>query len=96
MIEMTPGRHPFEELEAALRRVAVDPPANLLDQLTDGDSGIRRSIARLLPDPDTQLLLVIDQFEELFTQTSTATAQAFLDALVRRPSRTRRAACGWS
>ena len=80
--EMTPGAHPFEELEAALLRVAVNPPPSLLEELTDGDE--RRSAGRsrrVLPDDDTQLLLVIDQFEELFTQATAATAHAFLDAL---------------
>ena len=33
------------------------------------------------PTIKSQLLLVIDQFEELFTQATPETAQAFLDAL---------------
>ena len=78
--EFTPGRQPYEELASALLRVAVDPPADLLEGLADGDDGIRRTLQRLRAD-DTQLLLVIDQFEELFTQTSHRAAQAFLDAL---------------
>jgi DNA-binding SARP family transcriptional activator/energy-coupling factor transporter ATP-binding protein EcfA2 len=78
---MTPGEHPFEELEAALLRVAVNPPPSLLEQLTDGESGIRRAVRRVLPDDQAQLLLVIDQFEELFTQTPDATTQKFLEAL---------------
>ena len=82
VVTMTPGSQPFEELEAALLRIAVNPPASLLEQLTAGDSGIRRAVRRVLPDEGSPLLLVIDQFEELFTQASPATAQAFLDALV--------------
>ena len=35
--EISPGPHPFEELEAALLRIAVNPPPSLLDQLLDGD-----------------------------------------------------------
>ena len=81
VVSMTPGSHPFEELEAALRRIAVNPPASLLDQLTSGPAGIRRAVRRVLPDDQSPLLLVIDQFEELFTQTSEETAAAFLDAL---------------
>ncbi len=78
---MAPGPHPFEELEAALLRVAVNPPPSLLDQLLDGETGMRRAVKRVLPDPHSNLLLVIDQFEELFTQAPAATANAFIDAL---------------
>lgn len=67
--EMTPGASPFEALEAALRTVAVDPPATLLDQLLADERGLRSVLPTVLPDPDAQLLLVVDQFEELFTQT---------------------------
>ncbi len=79
--EIAPGPHPFEELEAALLRIAVNPPPSLLDQLLDGETGIRRAVKRVLPDPHSLLLLVIDQFEELFTQAPGETATAFLDAL---------------
>jgi ABC-type glycerol-3-phosphate transport system substrate-binding protein/DNA-binding SARP family transcriptional activator len=81
VVPMTPGSHPFEELDAALRHVAVNPPASLLDQLTSGPAGIRRALRDTLPDDYSPLLLIIDQFEELFTQTADGTAAAFLDAL---------------
>jgi WD40 repeat protein/DNA-binding XRE family transcriptional regulator len=69
-IDMMPGAHPFEELEAALLRVAVNPPVSLLTQLKDGPRGLLRAVNRILPaDPSIELFLVIDQFEELFTLT---------------------------
>ena len=77
----TPGGLPFEELHGALLRVAVGPPLDLLDQLTAGDDGIRQAVQRLLPDDDTQLLIVIDQLEELFTQCDSTTVHSFLDAM---------------
>jgi len=64
---MLPGKHPFEELETALLRVAVNPPASLVQQLSDDERGIARAVRRILPDDGVELLLVIDQFEELFT-----------------------------
>lgn len=68
IIDMIPGKHPFEELEASLLRVAVNPPAHLLSQLKDGPRGLLRAVRRILPvDENIELLLVIDQFEELFT-----------------------------
>ncbi|MEM7286479.1 MAG: BTAD domain-containing putative transcriptional regulator [Actinomycetota bacterium] len=76
---MTPGEHPFEALETALLKVAVDPPAGLLDRLTE--RGISDTVAMVLPEPGTQLLLVVDQLEELFTHAAYTTTQAFLDAL---------------
>jgi WD40 repeat protein/DNA-binding SARP family transcriptional activator len=67
VIVMSPGAHPIEELEAALLRIAVNPPASLLPQLESGELGVLRAVKRALPDDTSELLLVIDQFEELFT-----------------------------
>ena len=78
---MTPAPHPFEQLEEALLGVAVDPPPSLLEQLA-GDQGMQRALDRVLPDDGSQLLLLIDQFEELFTQVDPATANRFLASLV--------------
>ncbi|HZI44819.1 MAG TPA: BTAD domain-containing putative transcriptional regulator, partial [Ilumatobacter sp.] len=77
--EMLPGRYPFEELESALLRVAVDRPAELLAELSADDRGLTRAVKRILPDDNTDLLLIIDQFEELFALTADETVrQAFL------------------
>ena len=67
VVEMVPGAHPFEELEAALLRIAVNPPASLLQQLQRDEHGLRWAAERVLPAGDTELVVVIDQFEELFT-----------------------------
>lgn len=83
-IEMVPGAHPMEEMEAALLRVAVNPPASLLRQLQDDERGLLRAIKRVLPDDSkTELVLVIDQFEEVFTLTTNeAERQHFLNSLL--------------
>jgi WD40 repeat protein/serine/threonine protein kinase len=65
--QMTPGAEPFVELEAALLRVAVNPPATLLAELRADECGLSDVVDRLLPVEDGDLLLVIDQFEEVFT-----------------------------
>lgn len=67
VVEMVPGIDPMEELEAALLRIAVNPPESLLSQLNEDDRGLLRAIKRVLPDTDSEIVLVIDQFEELFT-----------------------------
>ena len=81
--QMFPGTFPFEELESALSRVAVDRPDGLMADLVADDRGMLRVIKRVLPDDGTGLLLVIDQFEELFSLTPDEDTRAlFLDNLV--------------
>jgi WD40 repeat protein/DNA-binding SARP family transcriptional activator len=70
--EMAPGAYPLEELETALLPVAVNPPPNLLTPLEKDERGLGRVLKRILPVDKTavspnHLLLIIDQFEELFT-----------------------------
>ncbi len=66
--QMLPSNHPFEELETALLRIAIDEPPTLLGQLKDGARGLIRALKRIMPDGNqSTVLLVIDQFEELFT-----------------------------
>lgn len=66
--EMLPGNHPLEELEAVLLKLAANPPDSLLGQLREDERGLLRAIKRSLPeDKSVELLLVVDQFEELFT-----------------------------
>ncbi len=79
---MFPGSYPIEELESALNRVAIEDPGALLDELENDDRGLGRVIKRILPT-DTRLLLVIDQFEELFTLTHNEVSRnRLLSALV--------------
>ena len=63
---MVPGSHPFAELEAALLRSTLDAPDSLDTQLQDDTTGLLRAALRVLPDETSRLVLVIDQFEELF------------------------------
>ena len=67
--DMFPGSYPYEELAAALLRVAVELPDDLVEQLARDELGIRRVVKRILP-ARSELLLVVDQFEELFTLTA--------------------------
>src|SRR5262249_23471522 len=61
-----PGPYPYEELATALLRAAVERPDDLVEELERDELGIRRVVKRILP-PESELLLIIDQFEELFT-----------------------------
>lgn len=81
--DMYPGSYPFEELEGALARVAVDRLDGVSDELRADELGLTRVLKRVLPDDDSRLLLVIDQFEELFSLTNDqATRELFLASLV--------------
>jgi WD40 repeat protein/serine/threonine protein kinase len=67
LVEMFPGAHPLEELEAALLRIAVNPPPSLIEQLERDEHGLLRAVKRVLPLGDSELVLLVDQLEEVFT-----------------------------
>jgi hypothetical protein len=70
---LTPTAHPLTEL--AMRLLPDGPPVNgvdrmaMLKEISRDPLGLRRVLARLRGAADRQLILVIDQFEELFTLT---------------------------
>jgi WD40 repeat protein/DNA-binding SARP family transcriptional activator len=63
--QLVPGDRPFDELATALRHIAVDAPDDLATRLARPE-GLPDVLPQLLPD-DADLLIVVDQFEELFT-----------------------------
>lgn len=88
---MVPGATPFKELAEGLARVATasvggpGPPGHMaLDPVPvrelAADGGIDVVLHRIVPD-DGQVLLVVDQFEELFTLADADTQRCFLDGL---------------
>jgi WD40 repeat protein/transcriptional regulator with XRE-family HTH domain len=83
VMNISPGTHPLEELEAGLLRVAVNPPGSLMEQLRADERGLARAVKRVLPgDEKRELVLVIDQFEELFTLVADERVRAdFIDSL---------------
>lgn len=64
---MVPGSRPFTELEAALLRSSLDGPDELPELSDHPEDGLLLAGLRLIPEGSGRLLLVIDQFEELFT-----------------------------
>ncbi len=74
---MTPGRRPFDELAAAVRG-ASGTTAAPYEHLGERGSTILRAAQRVLPDAG-QLLLVIDQFEELFSVAEEPNRSRFMD-----------------
>jgi YVTN family beta-propeller protein len=66
-VDMIPGTRPFEELDAALMRIAVDPSPGFAGRLQQGERGLVLLADAILPPDGSELLLVIDQFEEIFS-----------------------------
>ncbi len=64
--DLFPGGDPFGELEAALLGVAVEPVADLGARLRNDPANAVAKVRGLLP-ATSRLLLIVDQFEELFT-----------------------------
>jgi WD40 repeat protein/DNA-binding CsgD family transcriptional regulator len=67
VVEMIPGSRPLDQLEVALLRVAAHQTAGLHEQLRRDENGLLRVADIILPKDQTELVLVLDQFEELFT-----------------------------
>ena len=67
--DMLPGGYPFEELASALIKVSDELPRDLEEELRKDERGLLRVAKRYLPE-GCELLLIIDQFEELFTLTA--------------------------
>jgi WD40 repeat protein/DNA-binding SARP family transcriptional activator len=67
--EMFPGAHPIEELEAALVRIAVRPVPRLHDRLDSGSRGLLEAVDLVAPG-EAEVVLLVDQFEEVFTLTA--------------------------
>lgn len=67
VVDMIPGTHPLDKLEVALMRVAAQQTGNLREQLQRDERGLLRVADLILPSDDTELVIVVDQFEEIFT-----------------------------
>lgn len=79
--DMFPGVHPFEELAAALSRVALHWPSGEIDSIRDSSTTLADACARLCAGT---VVLVIDQLEELFTLTDDVSERdAFLAMLAQ-------------
>ena len=82
IVEMLPGSHPLDELEFALTRIALEPVAELMPQLLRDKRGLLRAVRYVRPDEADNVMLVIDQFEEVFTLVEDVErARHFLDLL---------------
>lgn len=65
----TPGPHPVEECAIQLAAVTGEPPGALVTELLDDPVALHLRIRQAMIDrtPDIDTLIVVDQFEEVFT-----------------------------
>ncbi|MFE4668192.1 hypothetical protein ACFRI7_29815 [Streptomyces sp. NPDC056716] len=85
-VVFAPGPRPLEECAIHLAAHARLPPGALLDELADDPGNLHRVVRQILtaaPDPERELLVVVDQFEEVFTLCDdTRERDAFVAALL--------------
>ena len=67
LINMVPGARPLDNLETSLTRIAADQASNLREHLDRDGYGLSRVADLILPNDDSELVVIIDQFEQLFT-----------------------------
>lgn len=78
---MLPGSRPLAELGVALSRVASSEVPDLYELLAVAPSTFGAAVRGVLPGPADRLVLVIDQFEEAFTESQADERDAMLAAL---------------
>jgi WD40 repeat protein/serine/threonine protein kinase len=82
VVDVLPGTRPLDKLEVALTRVAANQSANLHEHLIRDEHGLSRIADLILPDDGSELVIIIDQFEEVFTLVEDeAHRQKFLDLI---------------
>ena len=78
---MQPGAQPFALLEAALTQIPGVDSELVRRQLSKASGGVLAAVAPIVDGRSVPLLLVVDQFEELFTMVDHAEASRFLALL---------------
>ncbi len=83
IVEMEPGTQPVDNLEIALTRVAADASVNIRTQLEHDEFGLLHVAGLILPPDNSQLLICIDQFEEVFSLVEVEVSRSqFLNLLI--------------
>ncbi|GAA0903805.1 MULTISPECIES: nSTAND1 domain-containing NTPase [Streptomyces violaceusniger group] len=84
MVLLVPGPHPLEECAARLAALSGGSATALSEDLQEKPRALHMTVLQILADrpEDSELLLIVDQFEEVFTLcTSTRERAAFIEAL---------------
>ncbi|MFN8564802.1 MAG: protein kinase [Anaerolineae bacterium] len=82
VIDIVPGSHPLDSLETALTQITAGHIDGLRELLERDRSGLVRAAQSVLPNDGSELVVVIDQFEEVFTLVRDEAARAHFLALL--------------
>ncbi len=82
--QFVPGSQPIEQLADALLGVAVNSPGDLPQRLRRSDDALIELSKVILPSSKAELIIVIDQFEEIFTLVTDETTRAHFLRLLHR------------
>jgi WD40 repeat protein/serine/threonine protein kinase len=82
IVEMVPGISPFKELAQALASIATTALPDIMEFVKEPkNGGLNAILKKVLPLRNSELLLMIDQFEEVFTQCEEYERNLFLEAI---------------
>jgi WD40 repeat protein len=79
--EMTPASKPMRELEGAILSAATNLDDHLINNLSAGDYKLAEIVEYALPDDGSELILLIDQLEEVFTLSDEKQRLRFLNLI---------------
>jgi WD40 repeat protein len=80
--EFVPGAQPMEELANVVKSLASTPISDVLEQIEADEKAFGNLLNQVLPDATSEVFLLIDQFEEVFTlNTDERQAGKFIHAL---------------
>jgi serine/threonine protein kinase/WD40 repeat protein/energy-coupling factor transporter ATP-binding protein EcfA2 len=80
---IVPGSRPLDNLETSLVRIAADQANNLREHLDRDEHGLARIANLILPNNDSELILIVDQLEELFTLVDEESSRRHFMALLQ-------------
>ena len=87
IVSTVPGAHPFDELATALADVATEGLGQLAHELRQDNHGLLRVAKSLMRDLDGELVIVVDQFEEIYSLvTDESVRSEFLASLIEATS----------
>ncbi len=83
LMDMLPGAHPMSEFESLLYSLMLGEDIPLNEIINSDTTGMHRAVDAVLGNFRSELVVLIDQFEEIFTNTLEASERRhFLDSLV--------------
>ncbi|MBN1564708.1 MAG: protein kinase, partial [Anaerolineae bacterium] len=83
IVNMVPSAHPIQSLETLLLSVSVRPIPDLHARLISDECALLDTVGNILTGARDELVLVVDQFEELFTLVQDEAERAQFLALIR-------------